>query len=135
MADQYGLDLVLVSESPAVAKLINYGKWQFEEKKKAHAKENDPEVKRKQAYTDMKEITLSYKIAEHDFQVCVAKARRFLDKGHRVRCSIRLKGRETRHHLLASGVLTRLAQVTGAPQTMEQPVRVEGNKVVMVLAP
>lgn len=135
MSLQYDLDLVLVSSTPPVAKLMNYGKFLFEEKKKQHDKANDPETKRKQAFTEMKEITLSYRIAEHDFQVCVTKAARFLQKGHRVRCSIRLKGREQRYHEMAADTLKRLAVAADPACRIEKPPYPEGNRIVVVLLP
>jgi translation initiation factor IF-3 len=133
LAAQHGLDIVLMSEAPPVAKLMDYGKWLFEEKKKSKERTNDPEFKRKQAFNDIKEVTLSYKIADHDFEVCVDKIKRFLEKGHRVRCSIRLRGREVRHHELASAVLRKLAaQSQGKIEKSPSP---EGNKIFMVIAP
>lgn len=135
LAEQTGLDLVLVQPERAVAKLMDYGKYCYEEKKKTRARENDPEAKRREALTEVKEIGLSYKIAEHDLQVLVDRASRFIAKGHRVKFGIKLRGREARHHQLATDLLNRIADRIDPKPKKERPPFIEGNRILMVLVP
>lgn len=135
LAAQHELDLVLVSPEPPVAKLMDYGKFCFEEKKKAKERANDPDLKRKQNLTDIKEITLSYKIAGHDEQVIVDRASQFINRGHTVRFAIRLRGREMAHTRMAVDLLNRIAEkITPKPKIQRAPA-LDGNRVIMVVTP
>ncbi len=93
MADEQNLDLVMINENgdPPVCKIIDYGKYQYamEKKKKENAK--------KQSKSEIKEVKMSYKIDEHDFQVRMRNVKKFLGTGDRVKVVVQFKGREMQH--------------------------------------
>jgi translation initiation factor IF-3 len=93
MATEKELDLVLVSETakPPVCRIMDYGKYKFEQEKKAR------EAKKKQHTADVKEVKMRYKIDEHDYQVRVSQAQRFLKSGDKVKATITFRGREIQH--------------------------------------
>lgn len=103
-AKNRGYDLTLVSQNtqPPVAKLINWGKQQYRLEKLA--------AKQKKKKTSLKEIRLSMKISEHDLMIKSKKASNFLEKGHRVKVSLRLKGREMQFRDKAFEVLEKLTE-------------------------
>ncbi|MFM7715588.1 MAG: translation initiation factor IF-3, partial [Microcystis sp.] len=90
VAEEKELDLVLVSEtaSPPVCRIMDYGKYKFEQEKKAR------EAKKKQHTADIKEVKMRYKIDEHDYNVRVNQAQRFLKAGDKVKATITFRGRE-----------------------------------------
>ena len=97
VAEEKELDLVLVSEtaSPPVCRIMDYGKYKFEQEKKAR------EAKKKQHTADIKEVKMRYKIDEHDYNVRVNQAQRFLKAGDKVKATITFRGREIQHSNLA----------------------------------
>lgn len=105
VAQERDLDLVLVSETakPPVCRIMDYGKYKFEQEKKAR------EAKKKQHTADVKEVKMRYKISEHDYQVRVNQAKRFLKSGDKVKATITFRGREIQHSNLAQELLSRMA--------------------------
>ena len=105
VARERELDLVLVSETakPPVCRIMDYGKYKFEQEKKAR------EAKKKQHTADVKEVKMRYKISEHDYQVRVNQAKRFLKSGDKVKATITFRGREIQHSNLAQDLLDRMA--------------------------
>jgi len=101
VAEEKELDLVLVSEtaSPPVCRIMDYGKYKFEQEKKAR------EAKKKQHTADIKEVKMRYKIDEHDYNVRVNQAQRFLKAGDKVKATITFRGREIQHSNLAEELL------------------------------
>ena len=101
-----GLDLVLVSEKadPPVCRIMDYGKFKFEQEKKAK------EAKKKSHQTEVKEVKMRYKIDEHDYQVRIGQAVRFLKSGDKVKCTVIFRGREIQHTALAEQLLYRMAK-------------------------
>jgi len=93
VAEEKELDLVLVSETanPPVCRIMDYGKYKFEQEKKAR------EAKKKQHTADIKEVKMRYKIDEHDYNVRVNQAQRFLKAGDKVKATITFRGREIQH--------------------------------------
>ncbi|MDJ0537944.1 MAG: translation initiation factor IF-3, partial [Microcystis sp. M53603_WE2] len=106
VAEEKELDLVLVSETanPPVCRIMDYGKYKFEQEKKAR------EAKKKQHTADIKEVKMRYKIDEHDYNVRVNQAQRFLKAGDKVKATITFRGREIQHSNLAEELLARMAK-------------------------
>jgi translation initiation factor IF-3 len=131
IAEERGMDLVLVSETadPPVCRIINYGKYKFEQEKKAK------EAKKKQHNADTKEVKMRYKIEEHDYQVRVKSAERFIKAGDKVKATITFRGREIQHSDLAETLLKRMANdLEGVAEVQQAPKR-EGRNMMMLLAP
>jgi translation initiation factor IF-3 len=131
LAEERELDLVLVSETakPPVCRIMDYGKYKFEQEKKAR------EAKKKQHTADVKEVKMRYKIDEHDYQVRVNQAKRFLKSGDKVKATITFRGREIQHSNLAEDLLKRMADdLTEIAEVQQVPKR-EGRNMMMMLSP
>ncbi len=131
MADEVGLDLVEVSPNaePPVCKILDYGKYKYEEQKKAN------EARKKQKTIDVKEIKMRPGIDEHDYQVKMRSVRRFLDGGDKVKMTIRFRGREMAHQELGMKVLDRVREEVDELAKVEQFPKTEGRLMTMVIAP
>ncbi len=116
IAEQANLDLVLVAPGakPPVARIMDYGKYRFEQQKK------DREARKKQKVINVKEVRLSPTIDLNDFNTKLRNARKFLEKGDKVKASIRFKGRAITHKEIGQKVLNRLAEETADIATVEQ---------------
>jgi translation initiation factor IF-3 len=131
MAEEKELDLVLVSDKadPPVCKIMDYGKYQFEQKKKAQ------EAKRKQHNAEVKEVKMRYKIEEHDYNVRLSQAERFLKSGDKVKATIMFRGREIQHSHLAEELLQRMATDLKELAEVQQSPKKEGRSMMMLLSP
>ncbi|MEB3203961.1 MAG: translation initiation factor IF-3 [Candidatus Sericytochromatia bacterium] len=131
IAQEKGLDLVLVAAdaNPPVCKIMDYGRHKFEQEKK------NREARRKQHVVSLKEVTLSYKIGEHDYQVRFRAIQRFLLDGDKVKVTIRFRGREMQHQALGVNVLMRFARELTDICTIERDPRQEGRTLFLILAP
>jgi translation initiation factor IF-3 len=131
LAARVNLDLVLVAPQakPPVARIMDYGKFKFEQQKK------DREVRKNQKVINIKEVRLSPSIDEHDFQTKLRNAIKFLEKGDKVKASIRFKGRAITHKEIGQRVLDRFAQECKDVATVEQSPKMEGRSMFLVLAP
>ncbi|MEY3826438.1 MAG: hypothetical protein RLZZ148_1253 [Cyanobacteriota bacterium] len=131
MATEKELDLVLVSETakPPVCRIMDYGKYKFEQEKKAR------EAKKKQHTADVKEVKMRYKIDEHDYQVRVNQAQRFLKSGDKVKATITFRGREIQHSNLAEELLKRMATDLQEVGEVQQMPKKEGKSMMMLIAP
>ena len=131
LAEERELDLVLVSETakPPVCRIMDYGKYKFEQEKKAR------EAKKKQHTADVKEVKMRYKIDEHDYQVRVNQAQRFLKSGDKVKATITFRGREIQHSHLAQELLSRMAADLEEVGEVQQPPKQEGRNMMMMIAP
>ncbi|GMA48378.1 translation initiation factor IF-3 [Tetragenococcus muriaticus] len=131
VAEQADLDVVLVAPKakPPVARIMDYGKYRFEQQKK------EREARKKQKVINVKEIRLSPAIDENDFNTKLRNARKFLDKGDKVKASIRFKGRAITHKEIGQEVLNRLAQETEDVATVEQQAKMDGRSMSLMLAP
>jgi len=131
IADEAGLDLVEVSPqvSPPVCKVLDYGKFKYEQQKKAN------EARKKQKTIDVKEIKMRPGIDEHDYQVKMRNVRKFLDSGDKVKMTLRFRGREMAHQELGLRVLTRVREELEDVIKIEQMPRTEGRLMVMIIAP
>lgn len=131
MAQDRHLDLVEVSPTarPPVCRLMDYGKYKYEQAKR------ERESKKKQKVVDVKEIKMRPGIEEHDFDVKVKNASRFLAEGDKVKCTMIFRGREIVHANLAQQTLQRLAELVKEIAVVERVPRVEGRAMIMILAP
>ena len=126
-----GLDLVEISPNsdPPVAKILDYGKFRYQEQKKA------AENRKKQKVIDVKEIKMRPGIEDHDYQVKVRNMRRFFEDGDKVKVTLRFRGREMAHQDLGMKVLDRVREEMEEIAKVEQAPKLEGRQMTMVMAP
>ncbi len=131
VAEEKELDLVLVSDKadPPVCRIMDYGKFKFEQEKKAR------EARKKTHTADVKEVKMRYKIEDHDYQVRVNQAIRFLKDGDKVKATITFRGREIQHSDLAEDLLKRMAIDLEALAEVQQAPKREGRNMMMLLSP
>ncbi len=131
LAQEKELDLVLVSDKadPPVCRIIDYGKYKFEQEKKAR------EARKKQHTSDVKEVKMRYKIGDHDYQVRLNHAQRFLRAGDKVKATVMFRGREIQHTDLAETLLKQLASDLEEVAEVQQAPKREGRNMMMLLAP
>ena len=125
-----GLDLVLMSPNadPPVCKIMDYGKYRFEQAKR------EKEAKKKQNVIEIKEVRLSPSIEEHDINVRVKNARKFLKQGNKVKVSIRFKGRQMAHTKLGFDVMNDFAKRLEEDCVVESKPKLDGRNMMMMLA-
>lgn len=133
LANYAGFDLVLINSNskPAVCKIMDYNKYKYESKKKA--KENMK--KQRVSNLEMKEYRLSVTIDVHDFETRVRNSSKYLEKGHKIKVSIRFKGRQMAHTELGKNVLLRFADALKEKAIVEQKPKLDGYFMTMILAP
>ncbi len=131
MAERLNLDVVIVAPNakPPVARIMDYGKYKFEQQKK------EKEMKKKQKVINIKEIRLSPTIEEHDFNTKLKNGRKFLTKGDKVKVSIRFRGRAITHKEIGQRVLENFADECKDIATVEQKPKMEGRQMFLMLAP
>jgi len=125
------LDLVLVAAKakPPVCRIMDYGKYRFEQQKK------EKEARKKQKVINVKEVRLSPGIEDHDFNTKLRNARKFLENGDKVKASIRFRGRAITHKELGRDVLERMAEECKDISTVEQKAKMDGRSMFLMLAP
>jgi translation initiation factor IF-3 len=130
-ADNAGLDLVEIAAQaePPVCKILDYGKYKYEEQKKKN------EARKKQRVIEVKEVKLRPGIDDHDYDVKMRSMVRFLDEGDKVKVTMRFRGREMAHQELGMDVLMRVKNDLEVKSKVEAMPRMEGRQMVMVLAP
>jgi translation initiation factor IF-3 len=126
-----GLDLVEISPyaNPPVTKVLDYGKYKYQEQKKA------AEARKRQKIVEIKEIKMRPSIDDHDYDVKMRSMKRFFDDGDKVKVTLRFRGRELSHQELGWQVLQRVKADTEPHAKVESEPRMEGRQMVMVLAP
>ncbi|MDK2780485.1 MULTISPECIES: translation initiation factor IF-3 [Trichococcus] len=131
IAEAANLDLVLVSPNanPPVARIMDYGKFRFDQQKR------EREARKNQKVVSLKEVRLSPSIDENDFQTKLRNARKFLEKGDKVKASIRFKGRAITHKEIGQRVLDRLASELTDVSTIESHPKMDGRSMFLMLAP
>ncbi len=131
LAQDRHVDLVEVSPTarPPVCRLMDYGKFKYEQAKR------DRESRKKQKIVNVKELKMRPNIEDHDFDVKVKNARRFLAEGDKVKCTMVFRGREIVHARLAQDTLAKLAELVADVGAIERVPRVEGRAMIMILAP
>ncbi len=130
-AEEAGLDLVEVSPNatPPVCRIMDYGKYQFEQRKKQQA------AKKKQKQVNLKEIKFRPGTEEGDYQVKLRNLIRFLSDGDRVKVTLRFRGREMAHQELGRDLLKRVEADLEEYGSVDQFPRMEGRQMVMMIAP
>ncbi len=131
IAQEEQTDLVEVAPQadPPVCRLVDYGKFLYEQSKK------ERESRKSQKQTEIKEIRLRPKTGEHDIAFKLRDARRFLQRGAKVKVRIRFRGREITHPELGRALLNRVAEELSDVAVVEQAGRMEGHTMLMVLGP
>ncbi len=126
-----GLDLVEVApkENPPVCKIMDYGKWKYQQQKKLH------QTKKKQHAHEMKELRIRPKTDQHDLQIKINKARAFLEEGHKVQFTMMFRGRERQHPDIAKDIFNGITEQLADISQPEKESRFEGRRMFIVLAP
>ena len=129
-AEEVGLDLVEISPNaaPPVCKILDYGKFKYEQQKKR------AEARKKQKVIEVKEIKMRPNIDDNDYEVKMRNARRFLEDGDKVKFTMRFRGREMVHQEIGMAVLTRVRTELDTLGKIEQFPQLEGRQMVMVLS-
>jgi translation initiation factor IF-3 len=129
-ADAAGLDLVEISPnaSPPVCKILDYGKFKYEQQKKRN------EARKKQKVIEVKEIKMRPNIDDNDYDVKMRAAKRFLEEGDKVKFTMRFRGREMVHQNIGVNVLARVREELDALAKVEHMPQLEGRQMVMVLS-
>ena len=131
IAEEQGFDLVEVSPEakPPVVKLMDYGKFKYEQQKKA------AEARKKQKVIEIKEIKMRPTIDDHDYDVKMKAMKRFFDEGDKVKVTLRFRGREMAHQNIGMDLLGRIQKELEPIAKIEQYPKIEGRQMMMVLAP
>ncbi|MEY4013216.1 MAG: translation initiation factor [Pseudomonadota bacterium] len=131
MAEEADVDLVEIAPqaSPVVCKLMDYGKFKYQEQKRAH------DAKLKQKIIQVKEVKFRPGTDENDYQVKLRNLTRFLEEGDKAKITIRFRGREMAHQEFGMRVLERVREDLGELGQVEQMPKLEGRQMVMIIAP
>ena len=131
IADEQGLDLVKISPqaTPPVCKLMNYGKFRFEQSKR------EKEARKNQHVVEIKEIRMSPGIDVGDFNTKLRNAQKFITEGNRVKVSVRFRGREMAHTDIGRDLLTRFAEQCTEIANLDRPAKLEGRMMSIFLSP
>ncbi len=131
LAEDEGLDLVKISPNavPPVCKIMDYGKFKFEQAKK------EKENRRNQKVVELKEVQLSMTIDVGDLNVKAKQATKFLEQGNKVKVSIRLRGRQMAHANLARDVIMNFCETLKEISVIEKPLNLEGRNLILILGP
>ncbi len=130
-ARDVGLDLIEVAPqaNPPVCKILDYGKYKFEQEKKLR------ETKKNQKQIKMKEIRMQPKIEEHDLQFKTKHIQEFLEEGNKVKVTIRFRGRELAHTELGRDVLDKILEMIDTPFSVDKQPAMEGRFMSMIISP
>ena len=131
LADEKELDLVKIAPTatPPVCRIMDYGKYRFEQSKR------EKEARKNQHIVELKEVRLSLNIDVADFNTKAKHAQRFLQEGHKVKVSIRFRGREMGHPEIGLETMKRFAEVCSETAVVEKPAKMDGRNMLMFLAP
>lgn len=131
LAEARGLDLIEIAPTakPPTCKIMDYGKWKYENKKKTVA------ARKNQVIIDTKEIQLRPRTEQHDLDTKIRHARRFLLDGDKVKVNLRFSGREMSHQEVGLGVLRRFIEALAELSILEVPSKKEGKQVFAIMAP
>jgi translation initiation factor IF-3 len=131
LGEEKGFDVVEVSpdNKPPVCKLMDYGKYKYEQQKKAN------EARKKQKVIEIKEIKMRPTIDDHDYDVKMRAMKRFFDEGDKVKVTLRFRGRELAHPELGMKLLQRVRADFEPIAKCEYEPRMEGRQMIMILAP
>ena len=129
-AQEKNLDLVLVAPNvnPPVCKIMNYGKYKFEQAKK------EKEAKKKQKVLEIKEIRITPNIEEHDFDFKVKNSRKFIESGNKLKVTVRFRGREINNSKMGENVLNKFIEALSDIAVVEKKPKLEGKNMFIMLA-
>lgn len=129
-AQEKNLDLVLVAPqaNPPVCKIMNYGKYKFEQAKK------EKEAKKKQKVLEIKEIRITPNIEEHDFEFKAKNARKFIESGNKLKITLRFRGREINNSKMGENVLNKFIENLSDIAVVEKKPKLEGRNMFIMLA-
>ena len=130
-ANEYDLDLLCVAPNaqPPVCKIINYGKWRFEQQKKAK------EARKNQHVVETKEIQLTPQIGGHDMETKARAAIKFLQDGNKVKVGVRFRGRQMTHIEVGQEVMDKFIALVSEYSVIEKPSSMDGRWMIAILAP
>lgn len=130
LAEESGLDLVELSPNakPPVCKIIDYSKYKYEQQKKAS------EARKRQKTVDVKEVKIRPGIEDHDYQVKMRNARKFLSNGDKVKVTMRFRGREMAHQQIGFDLLKRMIEELSDVGKVDLHPKMEGRQIIMVLS-
>jgi translation initiation factor IF-3 len=130
-ARERGLDLVEVAPNaiPPVCRMMDYGKYRYDQSRR------DRESRKNQKTTELKEVRIKPKIDEHDLATKSRQALRFLEEGDKVKLTVMFRGREMAHPDIGRDLLLQMADQVGGVAIVEQPPRLEGRNMTMMLTP
>ena len=131
LADQAGLDLVEVSShvTPPVCKIMDHGKFRYDKQKRVN------EAKKKQKITTVKEIKLRPTIGNHDYEIKIRNAMKFLEHGDKVKFTLRFRGREVAHIAIGSELMDRVVNDLEEHSKIESSPKLEGKQMTLIIAP
>lgn len=131
LAEEVGLDLVEIAPNsePPVCKLLDYGKFRFDQQKKA------AEARKKQKTVEVKEVKLRPGIDKHDYETKMKNVKRFFEDGDKVKITLRFRGREMAHQDLGLKLLLKVKEETKEFAKVELEPQLEGRQMIMILAP
>ncbi|MEK5057814.1 translation initiation factor IF-3 [Paenibacillus shunpengii] len=131
MAADLNLDLVNVAPQakPPVCRIMDYGKFRYEQQKK------EKEARKNQKVVDIKEVWFRSNIEEHDYQTKLRNVIKFLKDGDKVKCSVRFRGREIAHADIGQKILERVKVEVAELSSIERQPKLEGRSMIMILAP
>lgn len=131
LAEERGFDLVEISPNaePPVCKIMDYGKFKYEEKKKSL------EAKKKQKIVEIKEVKFRPAIGQHDYDVKLKSIVRFIEEGDKVKITLKFKGRELAHQEIGMEVINRIKEDCKEIIKVELEPRMEGKQILMIISP
>ena len=131
LAEDQHLDLVEVAPKarPPVCKIMDFGKYRYEQQKR------DKEARKKQKVITIKEVKLRPNIEQHDFEVKLKNAQRFIEEGNKVKVTVMFRGRELSHPELGTVILNKMSEALGDTVSMERSAKLEGKNMTMILSP
>lgn len=126
-----GLDLIEVSPTadPPVCKILDYGKYKYQEQKR------QAEARKKQKVIEIKELKIRPTIEENDYQIKLRAAHRFLEEGNKVKFVMRFRGREVAHHEIGFALMKRIIEDLENQGSVEHHPKMDGRQILMVLGP
>ncbi len=131
LAEDQHLDLVEVAPKarPPVCRIMDFGKYRYEQQKR------DKEARKKQKVVTIKEVKLRPNIEQHDFDVKLKNAQRFIEEGNKVKVTVMFRGRELSHPELGNVILNKMSEALGDTVNVERTAKLEGKNMTMILSP
>ena len=131
IAEDFGLDLIEISPqaNPPVCKILDYGKFRYEQQKKKN------EAKKNQKVVEIKELKLRPVIETHDYEVKMKQAKKFLEQGNKVKFTMRFKGRELSANDMGKQIMSQIVEDLDTCAKVDSEMKLEGRQMMMILSP